>query len=549
MAVLRGEVPKSVCYASAWRQGGSLFRERLQLDQVADQPGSDDGVGNSFGAAALKVPAQLSPQRDDTVPHRDHRNLFENAGHHSQPGGDIVPDLTVRPCAFGLGPDVVDDRGDAIDGLGGVLRLHLFETGFDASGEGNGGVFDFYSDLFGLDVGLPHELPANVLTDAVVLFVGEEGRECFHGVLLDGRALSDRLLEIFPHLRVDPVCDRGHKEERFRAIPLFSVHYTMLMRKVVIVGPPPVQVLDVTGPLEVFSNAPGYEVQLANPGPERTLRTNRGLLLGDAAPIFEVSGPIDTLIVVGGQGAESGRFDPEFIAWIRKAAEKSRRVASICTGAFILAEAGLLKGKRAVTHWSFCERLAKEYPDVTVCPDPIYLRDGAIYTSAGISAGIDLSLALVEEDHGHQTALKIARFLVMFLVRPGGQAQYSHMLSHQAGASQPLRELQVWMLEHLRENLTVEALAERVEMSARHFTRVCLRETGMNPGQFVDRMRVEAAQQMIDGSARGLKEVADAVGFRSSDAMRRAFVRVLGVTAAEYASRFRRQADGSNVLN
>jgi transcriptional regulator GlxA family with amidase domain len=312
------------------------------------------------------------------------------------------------------------------------------------------------------------------------------------------------------------------------------------MRKVVIVGPPPIQVLDVAGPLEVFSNAPDYEIQLANPGPERSLQTNRGLVLAQATPIADLHGPIDTLVIAGGPGAESGSYDPSFIAWIAKAARQSRRVASICTGAFLLAEAGLLDGKQAVTHWSFCDRLAREYPKVVVRPESIYLRDGSIYTSAGITAGIDLSLALVEEDHGHETALRIARFLVMFLVRPGGQAQYSHMLSHQAVTSQPLRELHVWMLQHLREDLTVESLADRMGMSARHFTRVCLRETGMNPGQFVDRMRVEAAQQIIDGSSRGLKEIAVDCGFQSADAMRRTFVRVLGVTAAEYASRFKR---------
>jgi transcriptional regulator GlxA family with amidase domain len=311
------------------------------------------------------------------------------------------------------------------------------------------------------------------------------------------------------------------------------------MRKVVIIGPPPVQILDVTGPLEVFSNAPGYEIQLANPGLERTLQTNRGVVLADATPIADVQGPIDTLVIAGGPGAESGSYDPNFIAWIAKAGSQARRVASICTGAFLVAEAGLLNGKQAVTHWTFCDRLAREYPKVAVRPEPIFLRDGSIYTSAGITAGIDLSLTLVEEDHGHETALRIARFLVMFLVRPGGQAQYSHMLSHQAITSQPLRELQVWMLQHLREHLTVESLAERVGMSARHFTRVCLRETGMNPGQFVDRMRVEAAQQMIDSSSRGLKEIADSCGFQSADAMRRTFLRVLGVTAAEYASRFK----------
>jgi transcriptional regulator GlxA family with amidase domain len=311
------------------------------------------------------------------------------------------------------------------------------------------------------------------------------------------------------------------------------------MRKVVIVGPPPVQILDVTGPLEVFSNAPGYDIQLANPGLERTLKTNRGVMLADATPIADVRGPIDTLVIAGGPGAENGTYDPNFIAWIAKAGSQARRVASICTGAFLLAEAGLLNGKQAVTHWTFCDRLAREYPKVAVRPEPIFLRDGSIYTSAGITAGIDLSLTLVEEDHGHETALRIARFLVMFLVRPGGQAQYSHMLSHQAVTSQPLRELQVWMLQHLREPLTVESLAERIGMSARHFTRVCLRETGMNPGQFVDRMRVEAAQQIIDSSSRGLKEIAASCGFQSADAMRRTFLRVLGVTAAEYASRFK----------
>jgi transcriptional regulator GlxA family with amidase domain len=311
------------------------------------------------------------------------------------------------------------------------------------------------------------------------------------------------------------------------------------MRKVVIVGPPPVQILDITGPLEVFSNAPDYHVQLANPGLARTLQTNRGIVLADATPIADVHGPIDTLVIAGGPGAESGSYDPNLITWIANVARQSRRVASICTGAFLLAEAGLLNGKQAVTHWTFCDRLAREYPKVVVRPEPIYLRDGSIYTSAGITAGIDLSLTLVEEDHGHEIALKIARFLVMFLVRPGGQAQYSHMLSHQAITSQPLRELQVWMLQHLREDLTVESLAERIGMSGRHFTRVCLRETGMNPGQFVDRMRVEAAQQIIDSSSRGLKEIAGTCGFQSADAMRRTFLRVLGVTAAEYASRFK----------
>ena len=313
------------------------------------------------------------------------------------------------------------------------------------------------------------------------------------------------------------------------------------MRRIVITGPPPVQVLDVTGPLEVFSHASGYEVLLASTDDSHLLQTSRGFALTGAIPLHEFDTPIDTLLIAGGPGAESGAYDPDYVAWIAEAAKRSRRIASICTGAFLLAAAGLLDGKQAVTHWSFCDRLAREFPAVQVKPDPIYLRDGSIYTSAGITAGIDLALALVEEDHGHKTALEVARKLVMFLVRPGGQAQYSHMLSRQAVTSQPLRELQVWMLENLCEDLGVERLAERISMSARHFTRVCLRETKMNPGQFVDRMRVEAAQQMIDSSSMGLKEIADACGFQSADSMRRTFLRVLGVTAGEYAERFRRR--------
>ena len=312
------------------------------------------------------------------------------------------------------------------------------------------------------------------------------------------------------------------------------------MRKIVISGPPPVQVLDVTGPLEVFSYVPDYQVEIVSLDGTGQLRTNRGISLCCAASPASVSSPIDTLVIVGGPGAESGEYDPAYVHWIADAAGRSRRVASICTGVFLLAAAGLLDGRRAVTHWKFCDRLTREFPKVKVLCDPIFLRDGSIYTSAGITAGIDLSLALVEEDHGHETALSVARELVMFLVRPGGQAQYSHMLSRQATTSEPLRELQVYMLENLKANLSVEALAERIGMSPRHFARVCLREMKMNPGQFVDRLRVEAAQQMIDSSSMGFKEIADACGFGSADSMRRTFQRVMGITAGEYAERFKR---------
>ncbi len=312
------------------------------------------------------------------------------------------------------------------------------------------------------------------------------------------------------------------------------------MRNVVISGPPPVQILDVTGPLEVFSNVPHYRVSMVAADGSGELQTSRGVSIAGAVSPEDLSGNIDTLVIAGGPGAESGQYTREYVDWIADAASRSRRVASICTGAFMLAAAGLLEGKRVVTHWRFCDKLAKDFPGVKVESDPIFLRDGNMYTSAGITAGIDLSLALVEEDYGHQAALAIARQLVMFLVRPGGQGQYSHMLSRQATAFEPLRELQVYMLENLRGDLSVETLAEKMGMSPRHFSRVCLRETKMNPGQLVDRLRVEAAQQMIDSSSKGLKEIADACGFGSADSMRRSFQRMLGITAAEYVNRFKR---------
>lgn len=341
----------------------------------------------------------------------------------------------------------------------------------------------------------------------------------------------------FQQIRTSPNKSTNAKRRRFALSRSF---YNLSMRHIVISGPPPVQILDVTGPLEVFSNDEHYKITLVATGDSDHLLTSRGVTLGNAVRATQLTEPIDTFVVAGGAGAEAGNFDPQYIRWVGETAARSRRVAGICTGAFVLAAAGVLDGKNAVTHWRFCDQLAREYPRVNVLPDRIFLRDGAVYTSAGITAGIDLSLALVEEDRGREASLAIARQLVMFLVRPGGQAQYSHMLSRQAATSQPLRELQVYMMENLRENLSVEVLAERIGMSPRHFSRVCLRETKMNPGQFVDRLRVEAAQQMIDSSNMGLKEIADACGFGSADSMRRSFLRILGVSAGDYAERFRR---------
>src|SRR5579884_1234245 len=262
------------------------------------------------------------------------------------------------------------------------------------------------------------------------------------------------------------------------------------LRRIAILAFDDVQSLDVTGPVEVFSLAvrlagARYETSLvaAGTGP---VRTSSGLTLVPDRALADFSGPLDTLVVAGGWGVRDAARDPETVAWVRAAAARSRRVASVCTGAFLLARAGLLDGRRATTHWSSCARLAREHPAVEVVTDAIYVRDGNVYTSAGVSTGIDLALALVEEDLGRRVALDIARSLVLFVRRPGGQAQFSATLAGQSASRPGIRELQAWISEHLDHDLSIPALAERAFMSPRNFARVFSREAGVTPGAYVD---------------------------------------------------------------
>lgn len=313
---------------------------------------------------------------------------------------------------------------------------------------------------------------------------------------------------------------------------------------------PDVQILDVTGPLEVFARTarwlmdrgrrrePAYTVELlaARHGP---VRSSSGLELVVHRTLMEVRGGIDTLLVAGGAGSRRARSDRAVVRWLRRIAPRVRRLGSVCTGAFLLAEAGLLDGRRATTHWGACRQLAERYPRVAVDPDPIFVRDGRIYTSAGVTAGMDLALALVEEDHGREVALAVARELVMFLKRPGGQSQFSVPLLAQTADRQPLRELQVWIVEHADADLSVAALAQRVAMSARNFARVFRREVGMTPARFVERARVEAARRRLEESSVGVEAVATQCGFGSAEIMRRAFLRTVRVNPAEYRHRFR----------
>jgi transcriptional regulator GlxA family with amidase domain len=218
-----------------------------------------------------------------------------------------------------------------------------------------------------------------------------------------------------------------------------------------------------------------------------------------------------------------------------------RRLASICTGAFFLAEAGLLNGHRATTHWDFCAQLARRYPGVQVEPDTIFIREGSLYTSAGVTAGMDLALALVEEDHGREVALAVARALVMFLHRPGGQAQFSAQLSAQFAEREPLRDLQSYIIDHPRNDLSVEALARRVSMSPRNFARVFTREVGTTPARFVTSVRVETARRLLEETSADHEAICVRSGLGTPESMRRAFVRVMGIPPTQYRERFARR--------
>ncbi|HEY5143608.1 MAG TPA: AraC family transcriptional regulator, partial [Solirubrobacteraceae bacterium] len=226
------------------------------------------------------------------------------------------------------------------------------------------------------------------------------------------------------------------------------------MRRIIIVAFPAVQALDVAGPAEVFAQAGGYEVRVVAPTLE-PLPTGSGYAIVPELTLAEVTGPLDTLLVAGGEGTRAAVADDELVGWIAATAPRARRVASVCTGAFLLARAGLLDGRRATTHWAWCDELARRFPQVEVDPDPIFVADGNVRTSAGVTAGMDLALALVEEDLGPRAALAVARRLVLFVRRPGGQAQFSAGLAAQAAVRAPLRELQAWIADHLTDDLSV----------------------------------------------------------------------------------------------
>ncbi len=319
-----------------------------------------------------------------------------------------------------------------------------------------------------------------------------------------------------------------------------SLRRPVSSRRIVVIVVPPVDELDLVGPLQVFNSVNRlagrtiYTIEIVTNADRLAVEGEGGVLSFLARHHFnKVQGPCDSVLLVCGLGTRSVR-DAALSAWLRRMAAEVRRLGAVCAGAFLLAEAGLLDGRRATAHWKFGRELAVRHPGVRVEHDPLWVKDGNIYTSAGLSAGIDLALAWVEEDCGAGLAHEAARELVLFLRRPGGQPQVSVSLASQASEMTSIRELQIWIAEHLESRLSVDGLADRMSMSARNFERVFTREVGTTPSQYVLQMRVEAARRQLERTDRGLKQVASAAGFGSVDVMRRAFVRLLGTTPRRY---------------
>ena len=310
-----------------------------------------------------------------------------------------------------------------------------------------------------------------------------------------------------------------------------------VVRKLVFVAYPGITALDLVGPHEVFAVTGGYDITVTAPNAGPFVSARGPTITADRA-LHAVRGDIDTLIVAGGNSAFEAARDRLFVRTIARAAARSRRVASVCTGAFLLAAAGLLDGRRATTHWQACELLARWHPGIDVEKDPIFVRDGDVWTSAGVTAGMDLALALVAEDLGRDVALDVARQLVMFVQRPGGQAQFSAQLGLQTAEREPIRELQTWIAEHPDRELTVERLAQRVAMSARHFARVFREEVGVTPAAYVEAARVEVAQRLLETTALSVEDIARAGGFGTVETLRRTFARRVGASPREYRDRF-----------
>ncbi|AYV25667.1 HTH-type transcriptional regulator CdhR [Streptomyces sp. ADI95-16] len=321
--------------------------------------------------------------------------------------------------------------------------------------------------------------------------------------------------------------------------------------RVVIVAFPGVELLDVTGPAEVFSVAsraakdghPNYTVQIATED-GGTLTTSSGVRLLADLRLDEAAGKVDTLLVSGAVthsegGAVRAVVDPVVTGWLRTAVPRAGRTGSVCAGAHLLAAAGLLDGRSATTHWLTAAQLAATHPEISVDADAIFVRSGSLWTCAGITSGMDMALAMVAEDHGHALALTTARMMVMYVKRSGGQSQFSVPLSVQEPACDHIGELRQWITEHPDADLSTDALAQRVSLSTRHFSRLFVQRTGTTPAAYVESARLETARRLLEESDAGLPQIAATSGLGSLQTLHRTFQRHLGTTPAEYRRRFR----------
>jgi len=321
-----------------------------------------------------------------------------------------------------------------------------------------------------------------------------------------------------------------------------------LQRHIVVLVYPDVMAIDVCGPMEAFAMANFYadrglyrlSIAAVTTDP---VKTSIGFCIVPNYALADLESPIDTLLVAGGHGYVAALRDRALTDWLREAAPRARRHGSICTGAFPLAASGLLDGKRATTHWSLASSFAREFPSTRLEVDSIFVRDGQTYTSAGMSAGIDLALAMIEEDHGRTLALRVARSLVVFLKRPGGQSQFSTHLQAQFSSVPAIRKAQEWALAHLSGDLSVKMLAAHVRMSERNFRRLFVDELGETPREYVERIRLDEARRQIEDTNLPAQAVARQCGFRTMDSLRRAFVRRLGVTPQWYRARFHNKSE------
>jgi transcriptional regulator GlxA family with amidase domain len=320
-------------------------------------------------------------------------------------------------------------------------------------------------------------------------------------------------------------------------------HFEPTMRRIEILAFENAQLLDITGPLQVFTSANEAAIAIGQPKPYDAITvaksgqtgTTSGLALA-TTPLPDSDIPIDTLIVAGGRGVNKACEDADLVDWIRRRSVKARRTASVCSGAFLLAEAGLLEGRRAVTHWHRCGEFSKRFPKVKLEPDPIFIQDGDIWTSAGVTAGIDLTLALVEADLGRRLALAVARELVVFLKRPGGQAQFSTMLTLQESGER-FDRLHGWIMDNLRADLSLPALADRANMSTRSFSRHYRQATGRTPARAVEDIRIETVRRLLEQGL-SVRQAGIRCGFGSEETLRRSFLKTFGTTPQAFRDHF-----------